>query len=81
MRWSWTSWGGKFRPRSKHFTGRAKLKVGPSPLVIRNCSEPLARWRIALQFEKGGLPSKTGKQKESILGVNTFPQGVAELRR
>lgn len=58
-------------------TGRAKLKVGPSPLVIRNCSEPLARWRLALSFEKGGLPSKTGKQKEAILGANTFPQGVS----
>jgi len=61
----------------KNDNGRQKLRVGPSPLVIRNCSEPVTRWRIAVQFEKGGLPSKTGKQKESILGLNTFPQGVS----
>ncbi|MGE3313717.1 MAG: hypothetical protein AB7O26_01290 [Planctomycetaceae bacterium] len=69
--------GRKVAASAEALTGRAKLKVGPSPLVVRNCSEPLARWRLALQFEKGGLPSKTGKQKESILGVNTFPQGVS----
>jgi hypothetical protein len=31
----------------------------------------------AVTFEKGRLPSKTGKQREVIHGVNTFHQGVS----
>jgi hypothetical protein len=49
-----------------------KLRIGPSPLVIRHFSEPMARWITEVSFEKGRLPSKTGKQKEAIRGVNTF---------
>ena len=55
---------------------RAKLHVGPSPLLVRHFPEPIARWMAAVSFEKGRLPSKTGKQREVIHGVNTFRQGV-----
>ncbi len=55
---------------------RSKLHVGPSPLLVRHFPEPVARWMAALKFEKGRLPSKTGKQREVIQGVNTFKQGV-----
>jgi hypothetical protein len=55
---------------------RAKLHVGPSPLLIRHFPEPIARWMAAVSFEKGRLPSKTGKQREVIHGINTFRQGV-----
>jgi hypothetical protein len=55
---------------------RQKLRVGPSPLVIRHFPEQIARWMAAVKFEKGRLPSKTGKQREIIHGVNTFHQGV-----
>jgi hypothetical protein len=55
---------------------RAKLHVGPSPLLIRHFPEPIARWMAAVSFEKGRLPSKTGKQREVIHGANTFRQGV-----
>lgn len=55
---------------------RAKLHVGPSPLLVRHFPEPIARWMAAVSFEKGRLPSKTGKQREVIHGVNTFHQGV-----
>ena len=55
---------------------RAKLHVGPSPLLIRHFPEPIARWMAAISFEKGRLPSKTGKQREVIHGINTFRQGV-----
>ncbi len=56
---------------------RQKLRVGPSPLVIRHFPEPIARWMAAVSFEKGRLPSKTGKQREVIHGVNAFHQGVS----
>jgi hypothetical protein len=55
---------------------RAKLRVGPSPLLVRHFPEPIARWMAAVSFEKGRLPSKTGKQREVIHGINTFRQGV-----
>ena len=55
---------------------RAKLHVGPSPLLVRHFPEPIARWMAAVSFEKGRLPSKTGKQREVIHGINTFRQGV-----
>jgi hypothetical protein len=55
---------------------RAKLHVGPSPLLVRHFPESIARWMAALSFEKGRLPSKTGKQREVIHGLNTFRQGV-----
>jgi hypothetical protein len=54
-----------------------KLRVGPSPLVIRHFSEPTARWITEVSFEKGRLPSKTGKQKEAIRGVNTFRHSIS----
>jgi hypothetical protein len=55
---------------------RAKLHVGPSPLLVRHFPDAIARWMAAVSFEKGRLPSKTGKQREIIHGVNTFRQGV-----
>jgi hypothetical protein len=56
---------------------RQKLRIGPSPLVIRHFPEAIARWMAAVKFEKGRLPSKTGKQREIIHGINTFHQGVS----
>jgi hypothetical protein len=56
---------------------RQKIRIGPSPLVIRHFPEQIARWMAAVTFEKGRLPSKTGKQREVIHGVNTFHQGVS----
>jgi hypothetical protein len=55
---------------------RQKIRIGPSPLVIRHFPEQIARWMAAVTFEKGRLPSKTGKQREVIKGINTFHQGV-----
>ncbi len=55
---------------------RPKIRIRPSPLVIRHFPEQIARWMAAFNFEKGRLPSKTGKQREIIHGINTFHQGV-----
>lgn len=53
-----------------------RIEVGPVPVILRGCSEAIVRWRLAIRFEKGRQPSRTGRLKEAILGRNTFPQGV-----
>lgn len=58
-------------------TQRQQLQTGPLPQVIRGCAEPVARWRLATRYERGRQPSTTGEHAESILGTNTFPQGVS----
>ncbi|VAX37605.1 hypothetical protein MNBD_PLANCTO02-2077 [hydrothermal vent metagenome] len=62
-------------------TGRQTVQVGPTPLVIRGCSEAVARWRIAMQFQKGRLRSQTGQQQEAIIGKNFFTQGISGTAR
>ncbi len=69
-------WGEQTHLAVNPNTGQQELKVGPTPLVVRGCSEPIARWRLAMQFETGRLASATGVHLENILGRNTFPQGV-----
>lgn len=70
-------WGEQARVATDPATGRQILPVGPMPLVIRGCSKPLARWRLAMQFESGRLASATGVHQEHLLGRNTFPQGAS----
>ncbi len=70
-------WGRQHPLSLDQKTGRQKIKVGPTPLVIRGCSETVSRWRIAVQFQKGRLRSQTGQQREMILGKNSFTQGIS----
>ncbi len=70
-------WGEQTRLAIDPDSGRQILSVGPMPLVISGCSEPIARWRLAMQFETGRLASTTGVHRENILGQNTFAQGVS----
>jgi hypothetical protein len=70
-------WGEQLHLPTSPETGQQQLSVGPMPLVIRGCSEPIARWRLAMQFETGRLASATGVHRENILGRNTFAQGVS----
>jgi len=70
-------WGRKQTAPKVPGTTRQKIQVGPIPLIIHGCSEPVARWRMAVQFQKGRLRSETAEQQEAILGVNAFPQGVS----
>ena len=54
-----------------------RLDVGPLPLVIRGCSLPVARWRMAVRFATGKVRSAHGKQADAITGVNAFSQGIS----
>lgn len=58
-------------------TGQQVLSVGKMPLVIRGCSQAVARWRLAMNLESGRLASATGAHREHIIGRNTFGQGVS----
>jgi len=58
-------------PRS----GRQRVRVGPVPVLVHDCLEEIIRWRMAVRFERGVLPSARGEQLDALLGTNTF-QGV-----
>jgi len=68
-------WGRQQPLVSDPKTGRQTLNVGPTPLILRGCSEPVARWRLAARFEKGRVPSAYGEHRDAIVGINSFPQG------
>jgi hypothetical protein len=52
------------------------IPVGPTPLIIRSCSLPVARWRLAIQYAHGRISSEYGAHEEALLGTNTFAQGL-----
>jgi len=58
-------------------TGEQLLEAGPIPKLIVDCSAPVARWRIAAGFQAGKMRSEYGGHKDTIIGINTFPQGVS----
>ncbi|MEX0702751.1 MAG: hypothetical protein WD069_11715 [Planctomycetales bacterium] len=62
-----------FDPR----TGSHVLPVGPVPHILRNCSEPIVRWQLAVRYENGRASSSTGDHQDAIVGINSFPQGVS----
>ena len=70
-------WGRRQTAPKVPGTSRQRITVGPIPLIIHGCSEAVARWRMAVRFQKGRLRSETAEQEEAILGVNAFPQGVS----
>ncbi len=57
--------------------GRQQIPVGPIPTILLGCSEPIARWRLAVRFEKGRVRSEYGGHEDALLIENTFPQGVS----
>ena len=70
------AWSQPVKIRSDSESGRQRLPVGPMPLIVRGCSAPIAKWRLAIQFAAGRLPSETGMHQDAIIGRNPFPQGV-----
>lgn len=70
-------WGGKQPARVDEATKRQVIQATPIPKIVRGCSEPVARWRLATQFREPRLPSATGRHPNAIVGRNTFSQGVS----
>ncbi len=69
-------WGERIEVPTDLQSNRQQLSVGPMPLVVRGCSAPICKWRLAIQFAGGRLPSETGMHRDAIVGRNPFPQGV-----
>lgn len=70
-------WGRRERLPLDPRTQMQTLDVGPTPLIIRGCSAPIARWRLAVKFDKGRIGSEVGQHEETLLATNTFPQGIS----
>lgn len=61
-------------------SGRQVIRVGRMPRFVMGLNEPIARWRMATQFETSALSSVFGvAQPNTIKFKNTFPQGVGGL--
>jgi hypothetical protein len=58
-------------------TKEQRIVVGTTPKILRGCSEPIARWRLATQFEVGKIRSEYGSHEDAVLGHNTFPLGIS----
>jgi hypothetical protein len=57
--------------------GEQQINVGPQPTFVLGLHEAIARWRMALAFEKHQVPSIYNKSHRNSLAVqNFFPQGV-----
>jgi hypothetical protein len=69
-------WGRPWRLPVDPETGTQSIEVGPVPVIVRNCSEAVARWRLAVKFERGKIPSEFGAHEDAVLGKNTFRQGI-----
>ena len=69
-------WGQRQRLAIDPTTQVQTIQVGTTPLIIRGCSAPVAKWRLAVKYDKGRVSSESGQHEEAIVGVNTFPQGL-----
>eukprot|EP00913_Durusdinium_trenchii_P028278 g26506.t1 len=72
-----TIWGETTPAPVKRGTNRSIIDVGPSPVILRGCSEAVARWRQETHFEVAQLQSRSGGQTQTVVVRNTFPQGVS----
>lgn len=69
-------WGNSTKPEIDSVTREQIFSVGEVPIFVRNCTEPILRWQLNVNFEKMRISSETGAHQEAIIGRNTFPQGV-----
>jgi len=74
-------WGNVTKPKIDATTGEQIISVGSVPIFIRNCTEPILRWQLEVNFENKRISSETGAHQEAIIGKNTFPQGVNGMVR
>ncbi|MCA9039528.1 MAG: hypothetical protein KDA65_04195 [Planctomycetaceae bacterium] len=52
------------------------LKIGNAPLIIRNCLPGVTKMRMMVRYEKGKVPSQSGRHSDALLMENTFSQGI-----
>lgn len=69
-------WGERTPAPVKQGTNRNVIEVGPTPVIVRGCSEAVARWRQETRFEVAQLESRSGGQKQAVIVRNTFKQSI-----
>ncbi|MEZ6044445.1 MAG: hypothetical protein R3C11_02445 [Planctomycetaceae bacterium] len=52
------------------------LRVGKTPLIVRNCLPGVTKMRMLVGYEKGKVPSQSGRHTDALLIENTFSQGI-----
>ncbi|MAT16899.1 MAG: hypothetical protein CMJ46_16690 [Planctomyces sp.] len=52
------------------------LNVGKTPLIVRNCLPGVTKMRMQVSYEKGKVPSQSGRHSDALLIENTFNQGI-----
>lgn len=70
-------WGRKTALPVDETSGEQSIPVGPVPVLVVGCSESIAKWRIAVKWERGLVASEYGGHHDAIIGQNGFPQGVS----
>jgi hypothetical protein len=53
------------------------IEVTAMPKILRGCSEPIARWRLATRFAAGNIRSEYGSHEDAVIGQNTFSLGIS----
>jgi hypothetical protein len=69
-------WGERKPVLLKPGTKRHVFQSGPTPIILRGCSEPIARWRLETKLKIPQLQSRHGGQLQTVMSRNTFKQGV-----
>lgn len=70
-------WGRTSPLESTGGQGRKRVRVGPTPLIIRGGHLLLLRWISAVRFQNGRIRSEYGEHEEALVFRNMFPQGVS----
>lgn len=70
-------WGRELPTLRDPLSGQIRVKAGPVPVIIRQCSGGITRWFLSVRFQQGKLASEYGEHDEAVIGRNTFPQGVS----
>jgi hypothetical protein len=68
---------GRSKPARVNGTKEQIIEVTTTPKILRGCSEPVARWRLAAKFAVGKIKSEYGTHEDAVLGKNTFDLGVS----
>ncbi len=69
-------WGQQWPIPRDEESGRHKVAITATPLVIRGCSKPIAKWRLAAKFNDSRLASQQEGQQRLVVGQNTFGQSA-----
>lgn len=70
-------WGRRMTNSTASDPQLTTVRVGPDPVIVRGCSAAILRWKLSTRFDAANFASLTGAQQQTILGKNTFRQGVS----